>query len=74
MKVRLSKEKFMEDQHIDADLRPTTERRRGLAGLLQRLRASQQPPAPFRDSDFENVERGVEWGASPFDPRPGAAE
>lgn len=70
MKARLSKEKSMEDQHIDAEPRPLTERRRGLAGLLQRLRANQQPPAPFRDSDFENVE----WGGSPFDARPGTAE
>ena len=61
----------MEDQHIEQDLREaTTERKRGLAGLLQRLRAGQQPPAPFRDSDFENME----WGRSAFDPRPGTAE
>jgi hypothetical protein len=71
MHSRLSKEKSMEDQHIDQDLREmTAERKRGLAGLLQRLRAGQQPPAPFRDSDFENVE----WGRSGFDPRPGTAE
>ena len=60
----------MEDQHIDVDTRPVTERKRGLAGLLQRLRAGQQPPAPFRDSDFENVE----WGGSAFEPRPGTAD
>lgn len=61
----------MEDQRIEHDIRQaTTERKRGLAGLLQRLRANQQPPAPFRDSDFENVE----WGRSAFDPRPGTAE
>ena len=60
----------MEDQHIDVDPRPITEKRRGLAGLLQRLRANQQPPAPFRDSDFESVD----WGAAPFDARPGTAE
>ena len=61
----------MEDQHTASDPRESiAERKRGLAGLLQRLRAGQQPPAPFRDSDFENVE----WGRSPFDPRPGAAE
>ena len=61
----------MEDQHIERDLRHATEqRKRGLAGLLQRLRAGQQPPAPFRDSDFENVE----WGRGAFDARPGTAE
>lgn len=61
----------MEDQRIEHDIREaTTERKRGLAGLLQRLRANQQPPAPFRDSDFENME----WGRSAFDPRPGTAE
>lgn len=61
----------MEDQHIEHDRRDaSTERKRGLAGLLQRLRANQQPPAPFRDSDFENVE----WGRSAFDARPGTAE
>ena len=61
----------MDDQHIEQDLREmTAERKRGLAGLLQRLRAGQQPPAPFRDSDFENVE----WGRSGSDPRPGRAE
>jgi hypothetical protein len=71
MEPRLSKEKSMEDQRIEHDIREaTTERKRGLAGLLQRLRANQQPPAPFRDSDFENVE----WGRSAFDPRPGTAE
>ncbi len=60
----------MEDQHIDIDPRPMIERKRGLAGLLQRLRAGQQPPAPFRDSDFDNVE----WGRSAFDAQPGTAE
>jgi hypothetical protein len=70
MHLRLSKEKSMEDQHIEQELRHATERKRGLAGLLQRIRASQQPPAPFRDSDFEHVD----WGRSPFDPQPGAAE
>ena len=64
----------MEDPHIDAGPRPSTQRRRGLAGLLQRLRANQQPPAPFRDSDFENLELGAEWSRSPFDARPGTAE
>ena len=61
----------MEDQHIARDPRPAAEqRKRGLAALLQRLRAGQQPPAPFRESDFENVE----WGRSAFDARPGTAE
>ena len=61
----------MEDQRIEHDIRDaTTQRKRGLAGLLQRLRANQQPPAPFRDSDFDNVE----WGRSAFDPRPGTAD
>ena len=75
MKARLSKEKPMEDHRIDIDpQQPLTERRRGLAGLLQRLRASQQPPAPFRDSDFESLEMGVDWAGRPFDPRPGTAD
>jgi len=60
----------MDDQHLDPDPRQVVQRKRGLAGLLQRLRASQEPPAPFRDSDFEHVE----WGRSPFDPQPGTAE
>ena len=60
----------MEDQRKDAPLLSTTfEARRGwLELLLQRLR--RETPAPFRDSDFENVE----WGRSAFDPQPGGAD
>ena len=43
-------------------------RKRGLAGLLQRMWPAQQVPAPFRESDFE----ASEWGWSAFDARPGS--
>ncbi|WP_167772958.1 hypothetical protein [Ramlibacter humi] len=40
-----------------------------IAALWHRLRA-QQPPEPFRDSDFESSE----WTWSTFDPQPGPAD
>ena len=41
----------------------TPPRKTGLAGLLQRIRATQPVPEPFRDSDFDNGD----WTLSAFE-------
>ena len=58
----------MQENHRNPEddfLAPAPTAGRRLMGLLRRAWPAQQVPAPFRDSDFENME----WGRSAFEPQ-----